>query len=52
MTEAEQIRREWLGLMGLSQDEIDEDVADDPPRDADQERKQLAAIELIRKEQR
>ena len=52
MSEAEQIRREWLAEMGLLQSEIDESVADDPPIDADQERKQLAAIELIRKEQR
>jgi hypothetical protein len=49
---AMQIRRQWLAKMGLSQAEIDESVRDDPPTDANLERKQLAAIERIQREQR
>ena len=52
MSVAEQIRRQWLAAMGLSQDEIDESVRDEPPTDANLERKQLAAIERIQKEKR
>lgn len=47
MTEAEKIRREWLAKMGLSQEEIDEAVRDDPPHSIHAEMKQLEAIEAI-----
>ena len=49
MSEAEQIRRQWLAKMGLAQDEIDEDVDFDPPRDPERERQQLDAIREIQK---
>lgn len=51
MSEAEQIRRQWLEKLGLSPDEIDKSIRDAPPRDADLERQELAAIEWIQREQ-
>ena len=51
MSEAEQIRRQWLAKMGLSPDEIDESIRDTPPTDAALERLQLAAIELVQRKQ-
>ena len=52
MTEAERFRRQWLTKMGASPQEIDESVRDVPPRDADLERQELAAIEWIQRERR
>ena len=34
---AENVRREWMRMMGLSEDEITESINDDPPIDLDDE---------------
>ncbi len=41
---AEQVRRQWLAMMGLSQREIDQDCKLDPPVDIDEELEQYNAM--------
>ena len=47
METAEQIRREWLALMGLDQDEIDDLCQSFPATDPDEEQIQLDAMRQI-----
>ncbi len=41
------IRRQWMEMMGLSQDEIDENCELDPPTDIDEELSQYNAMFVI-----
>ena len=43
----EMIRKLWMRLMGLSNDEIAESLRDDPPKSMAAERRQLAAIRKL-----
>ena len=49
MSEAEQLRIQWASTMGLTPQEIDESIQDDPPIDSDYERQQLEAIQEIQR---
>ena len=49
--QAVHLRREWLRLMGLSQDKIDENVREIPPTDHAKEQQELDAMRMIQRDQ-